>query len=80
MKPVAAPVPPEQWRSVDMSQSNAWTQWAADWLENQKPAKTFEKAAKELKALVEPDVGHAYSNLVEAKRSKNGAIRISEVK
>lgn len=80
MPAVAAPVAPEKMRSVDMSHSNSWVQYAADWLENQKAAKTFEKAAKELKALVEPDVGHAYSNLVEAKRNKNGSIRISEVK
>ena len=80
MPAVEAPVAPEEFRTVDLTGSNEWASAAADWLENKFAAKTFESATKGIKKLVEPDVGHAFGHGLAAKRSKNGAIRISEMK
>lgn len=71
---LAAPVKPEQFRAVDFSTNNAWVSAAADWLETVKDAKRNEKAAKDLRAIVEVDVGEAYGGGVLATRSKAGAI------
>lgn len=73
----AAPVAFEKMREVDMSESNAWASNALDWLANKNAAKTFDKAAKELKALVEPDVGKATGHGIIIKRSKAGSLTIS---
>lgn len=78
MKPVEAPVPPEKWRTVDMTGSNMWADAADRWLENRVAAKTFEGAARELKGLVEPDVGKASGHGVAISRSKTGAMTIRE--
>lgn len=75
--PPAPPVAFEALREVDMSESNAWASNALDWLANKAAAKTFEKAAKELKALVEPDVGKATGHGIIIKRSKAGSLTIS---
>lgn len=82
--PVTAPVPaapkPDATRVVDMTGSNAWAANAADWLAHRDAAKTFDKAAKEMKALVEDDVSHAYGHGCQIKRSKSGALTITELK
>lgn len=55
--PLVAPTTkPEQWRVVDFSGSNSWTSAATDWLTYRDGAKTFDKAEKALKSLIEPDV------------------------
>lgn len=78
---LAAPVKPETFRTLDMSQSNAWCSNAADWLTNLAASKICDKAAKELRALVEADVGLAVGAGVEAKRSKDGrSIYLREAK
>jgi hypothetical protein len=74
---VKAAVPmPEKLREVDMTGSNAWSAFASDWIANQVAAKTFDTAAKELKALVEPDVGKAFGHGIQISRSKAGALTI----
>jgi len=83
--PVDLPPPPvivlpSKYRSVDMTGNNEWASLAADWLENRTAAKTFEAATKTIKALVEPDVGAATGHGIQAKRSKAGALTISELK
>ena len=77
---VAVPVDPDDMREADMTGNNAWASFAADWLTNRDPAKTFEKATKELKALVEPDVKRAHGQGVEIKRAKNNALSVKELK
>lgn len=79
-QPIAAPVQFEKLRDVDLTGSNEWASFAADWLANKDAAKTFETAAKGLKKLVEPDVGRAYGHGICAKRNKAGAITISAEK
>lgn len=61
-------------------ESNAWSSFAADWLENERPAKIFKTAGEELKALVAADVKRAYGAGIEIKRSKAGALSIREEK
>lgn len=78
LAPVVAPIAPEQWRTVDMSPSNAWASTAADWIANKAAAKKFETATKEIKALVEADVGKATGHGIIASRNKAGAISIKE--
>lgn len=79
-QPIAAPIQFEKLREVDLTGSNEWASFAADWLANKDAAKTFETAAKGLKNLVEPDVGRAYGHGICAKRNKAGAITISAEK
>lgn len=74
------PVMPSKFRTVDMTGHNEWASMAADWLEHRSAAKTFEAATKTIKALVEADVGLATGHGIQAKRSKAGAITISELK
>lgn len=80
--PYAAPKPPaaDALREVDMTGNNAWSAFAADWLANRDAAKTHDKAAKELKALVEADVKLATGHGVKISRSKSGALTIGEAK
>lgn len=79
MPAVVAPVPPERWRTVEMAGNNLWADQARTWLDTRDHAKRFEKAAKEIKAMVEPDVGLARGHGIQASRSKAGAITIRAV-
>lgn len=67
-------------REVDMRDSNAWAMHAGTWLDNRDAAKQFASAEKEIKGLIEADVSRAWGFGVECKRSKNGSLRISEMK
>lgn len=83
--PVDLPSPPvivlpSKYRTIDMTGSNEWASMAADWIDNRAAAKTFEAAVKTIKAMVEIDVGTAHGHGIQAKRSKTGALTISEVK
>lgn len=80
MEPVAAPVPPEKMRTVEMEGSNEWASYAADWLGSRDATKKFAASEKGIKGLMEADVGHAFGHGLECKRAKNGSLRISEVK
>jgi hypothetical protein len=70
----------ETMRELDMAGSNSWAAFATDWLASRDAAKTNEKAAKELKALVPADVGRAYANGIQIKRARNGALTISQAR
>ena len=76
LAPVDPPKKIETFRTVSMQGSNAWAEHAADWLENQKAAKKFETAAKEIKALVEADVGLASGHGIAVSRNKAGSLTI----
>lgn len=71
-EPLMTPAPPERWRTVDFTTHNEWTSLAVDWLETTAAAKKNDKAAKGLRALIEPDVGEAFGAGVMVKRSKDG--------
>jgi hypothetical protein len=76
--PVAVniPVPVEAVKSVDMTGNNSWANAAGDWHMHHGPAKAFEKAAKQIKEMIEPDVMEAFGHGIRASRSKTGAITI----
>ena len=77
---IASPVPPEQWRTVDMTGRNQWASAAADWLLHKEHAKVFGQAERALKDLMEPDVGLAHGAGVQIKRAKNSSLRITEAR
>lgn len=78
---LAIPAKPETFRVVDMHGNNMWGSLATDWLTNIAASRACDKAAKELRALVEADVGHAFGHGVEIKRAKDGkALYLREAK
>lgn len=77
---VQAVVSADQWREVDMTGSNEFASFAADWLESKAAAKKFDTAVKGLKELVEADVGRAFGHGIEIKRSKSNALTVKELK
>lgn len=78
--PIAEPPPPAVMRVVDMSKSNAWGSAAADWLANIAASKSFDKAVKDLKSMVEPDVREAAGHGIIISRNKAGSLSIKESK
>lgn len=81
--PVAVSAPPAPrpvaTRELRLDGNNAWASAAADWLENNRAAKTHASACKTIKALIDDDVARAFGHGIEAKRSKSGAISIREL-
>lgn len=79
---IDAPPPPafDAMREICMDGNNAWATFAADWLANRDASKTFDRAAKELKGLVEADVKLAHGHGLKISRSKAGALTIAEMK
>lgn len=82
--PVSLPAPPPPkregvLREVDMEElgSNLFGFYAAQWLETKQYATSFDIAEKNIKELVEPDVGLATGYGIVAKRDKAGRLRIS---
>jgi len=66
-------------RTVDMSASNSWAEFAA-LFRNTRPAfLNHERSKAELKALMPPDAKEAVGHGVQAKRSKSGAVSIELV-
>jgi predicted phage-related endonuclease len=61
-------------RTVDMSSSNAWAEFAAVFLQTRRPHLEHEQAKAELKSLMPEDAKEAFGHGVRAKRSKSGAI------
>ena len=61
-------------RTVDMSGSNAWAEFANLMRQTRTAALDHERAKTELKALVPEDAKEASAYGVRAKRSKSGAI------
>jgi predicted phage-related endonuclease len=77
---IVVPVAPDRLRTVDMTGSNEWSAYAADWLNNKAAAKSFDAATSGIKGLMASDIGLAHGYGIQAKRAKNGAITISEDK
>jgi predicted phage-related endonuclease len=61
-------------RTVDMSGSNAWAEFANLYRRTRSAALDHDRAKTELKALVPDDASEASGHGVRAKRSKSGAI------
>jgi predicted phage-related endonuclease len=80
MPAIASPVAPSAMRTVDFNGSNEWSSHAADWLANQKAAKTFKAAGKGIKGLMLADIGHGFGYGIACKRAKNGSLTIKAEK
>jgi predicted phage-related endonuclease len=78
--PPQPPKPLEDMRTVDMSKSNTWAVEAQNWLQNREAAKTWDSAAKSLKAATEADVRRAWGAGVEVVRNKAGSLTVKEIK
>lgn len=77
--PLAAnTLPPEPVRIVDMTGNNAWGDHAAVWLSTRAPAKAFERAAKDLKSLVDDDVRLSHGHGIMISRNRAGQLQIKE--
>jgi predicted phage-related endonuclease len=72
---VEAPRPRiEAVRSVDMSSSNSWAEFAGVYCRTRSAAMEHDKAKSELKVLMPEDAKEAFGHGVRAKRSKSGAV------
>src|SRR5215467_830757 len=65
-------------RIVDMEGNNAWSDFAATWLQNKTAAAAFNHAAKGIKSLMEDDVVKAFGHGIVANRSRAGAVTIKQ--
>ncbi|MDT4743670.1 YqaJ viral recombinase family protein [Bradyrhizobium sp. WYCCWR 12699] len=70
----------EATRTVDMSASNAWAEFAGLFRQTRTAALQHERAKNELKALVPEDAREAAGHGLRAKRSKSGAISLELLK
>jgi predicted phage-related endonuclease len=61
-------------RIVDMSGSNAWSEFAARFCSTRQAFLEHEKSKAELKGLIPEDAKEAFGHGVRAKRSKSGAV------
>lgn len=68
----------ERMRSVSMATSNAWAEHAGIWRENIAASRRCDKAAKELRGLIESDVREATGHGVIIKRSRDNKLLIKE--
>src|SRR5579862_3914247 len=66
-------------RSVDMSESNSWAEFAGVFCRTRPAFLEHEKSKAELKALMPEDAKEAVGHGVRAKRSKSGAISFDVV-
>jgi predicted phage-related endonuclease len=70
------PVPVDKTIVISMAGNNEWGDAAARWLENEKAKKEFDKAVKDIKALVPVDAGKAHGHGIVASRSSSGSLTI----
>jgi predicted phage-related endonuclease len=61
-------------RSVDMSGSNSWAEFAATFRDTRQAFLEHEKSKVELKGLMPEDAKEAFGHGIRAKRSKSGAV------
>lgn len=67
-------------RIVDMEGNNEWAAAAADWLANKDAAAAFKQSEKSIKSATPEDAKKAHGHGIEISRSKNGSLRIKEMK
>jgi len=63
-------------RKVDMTGNNAWANYSSQMKLNVSGKMLYDEAVKELKKLVEDDVGEAYGYGISIKRDKKGSLRM----
>jgi predicted phage-related endonuclease len=77
---IAPPPPVTEFRSVSMEGVREWAEAAQTWLSTKEMAKHYERSCKELRGMMDADVGEAIGHGIIVKRSKNGSLLINEYK
>ncbi len=80
LPPVAAPVPHDKMREVDMSSDETWCRNAQIWDQSHLAAKSARDAEAVLKNLVDADVRKAFGAGVRITRDKAGRLSLREDK
>ena len=85
--PVPLPqlVPPEEWRTVDLSHATPLPNWGLPmieslrtWSDTRGAAKLHQLAREDVKELLPPDVGRVLFGATTVHRARNGAVSIRE--
>lgn len=77
---IAPPPPVTEFRSVSMEGVREWAEAAEAWLATKDMAKHYERSCKELRGMIEADVGEAIGHGIVVKRSRSGSLLIQEYK
>lgn len=77
IEPAPVYVPFEHMKELNLTTNNAYAEAADDWLLNKGAAEKFTKAVENIKGMVPSDVKRVFGRGIQAKRSKNGSIRIT---
>ena len=80
LPPIAAPVPHDKMREVDMSGDDTWKHSADVWLQCSGAAKSAKDAEKILKEKVDDDVRKAFGCGIRVTRDKAGRLSLREDK
>jgi len=80
MAEAAADVHIDRLRRVQMDGNNHWTSLATEYLELKPSASRYDAVVKQIKELIEPDVGEAAGAGIQVKRDKKGSLRLTELK
>lgn len=82
--PPPAPIPPEQWRSFDLADrplpnwGHAMMPALRLWSDTRPTWGMHEQSKKDVKALLPDDVGRVHHGTITVRRSRNGAVTITE--
>ena len=66
-------------RTVSFEGNNHFATLAADWKKHRPASQSFDKAAKEIRKLIEPDVGVATGHGLSVSRTKDNKLLIKEI-
>jgi predicted phage-related endonuclease len=69
---IPAPQKRTTYRSISLEGSNIWATSAGIWLDTITASRANAKAAKEIRDMIEPDVGEAIGHGIAVKRSRDG--------
>ena len=80
MAAVEPPAPPSEFIPYDMTGNNQWASEAFAWLLARDAYEQFKASDKALRKLVPTNASIAYGHGLEAKRGKDGKLRLTESK
>lgn len=78
MKAIAGAGKPATFRTISLQGNNLFATHAADWKKHKPAAANFDKAAKAIRAMIEPDVGLATGHGLAISRTKDNKLLIKE--
>jgi hypothetical protein len=77
VEPAPVYLPYDGMKELNLTTNNAYADAAAKWIANKKGAKEFKEADETIKGLVPHDCKRIYGHFLQAKRARNGSIRIT---